>query len=140
MTFHTTTTRFMDFVQMVVVGPATISGFVELVHRVEDESKTWADRRVLVDLRGVEGRLDAAEQVFLGEMVAQHLPHLERVASVVPEDQITRNSENAAQTMGMQLRVFSSREEATDWLKAPLPHLGAAQASTSRPAPLQSDA
>lgn len=118
MGFRVNITRFIDFVQLAVAGPAEMKSFVELVHDIEEESLTWADRRVLVDLREVEGRLDATEQVFLGEMVAQRLPHLERVASVVPADQITRNSEAAAQTHGMQLRVFSSREEAVAWLKA----------------------
>ena len=118
MGFRVKITRFIDFVQLAVAGPAEMRSFVELVHDIEEESLTWADRRVLVDLREVEGRLDATEQVFLGEMVAQRLPHLERVASVVPADQITRKSEAAAQTLGMQLRVFSSREEAVAWLKA----------------------
>ena len=121
MGFRVNITRFIDFVQLAVAGPAEMKSFVELVHDIEEESLTWADRRVLVDLRDVEGRLDPTEQVFLGEMVAQRLPHLERVASVVPADQITRNSEAAAQTLGMQLRVFTSREEAVSWLKATQP-------------------
>ena len=121
MGFRVNITRFIDFVQLAVAGPAEMKSFVELVHDIEEESLSWADRRVLVDLREVEGRLDATEQVFLGELVAQRLPHLERVASVVPADQITRNSEAAAQTLGMQLRVFTSREEAVAWLKARVP-------------------
>ena len=121
MGFQVDISRFIDYVQLTVSGPAEMKSFVELVQSIEEESMTWADRKVLVDLRNVEGRLDPTEQVFLGELVAHQLPHLEKVASVVPVDQITRNSEGAAQTLGMQLRVFTSREEAVAWLKALLP-------------------
>src|SRR3954469_18365604 len=105
MTLSITTRRFIDFVQVVVTGPATMKGFVELVQTTEQETMSWADTRVLVDLRAVEGRLEPTEQVFLGEMVALHLHHLEKVASVVRPEEMTRNSESAAQTLGMQLRV-----------------------------------
>jgi hypothetical protein len=133
MSFRVNTTRFMDFVQLVVSGPASMKGFVDLVKEIEQESLTWADTKILADLRSVEGRLDPSEQVFLGELVAQHLHHLEKVASVVPADQITRNSEAAAQTLGMQLRVFTSREEAIAWLKAKHPDLSPDRGTPSRP-------
>lgn len=117
MGFQVDINRFIDYVQLVVTGPAEMKSFVELIQSIEQESLSWADHKVLVDLRKVEGRLDPTEQVFLGELVAQQLPHLEKVASVVPQDQITRNSEAAAQTMGMQLRVFASHADAVGWLK-----------------------
>ena len=119
MTFDVVTERLPAYVRMTVSGEASIRDFVDLVMTAEQETAYWADRRAMVDLRGVSGRLEAAEQVFLGELVAQNLAHLERVASVVPPDQITRNSENAAQQLGMQLRVFSSDTEAAAWLSAP---------------------
>ena len=116
MPFITSITRHPEFVQLAASGPAEMRNFVDLVATVESETVYWSDRRVLVDLRDVQGRLTAAEQVFLGEMVAQSLPHLERLASLVPPDQITRNSEAAAQELGMQLRVFVCLEAAVAWL------------------------
>ncbi|MBI2771665.1 MAG: STAS/SEC14 domain-containing protein [Burkholderiales bacterium] len=116
MPFITSITRYPEFVQLAVSGPAEMKNFVELVATIESETVYWSDRRVLADLRDVAGRLTAPEQVFLGELVAQNLPHLERLASLVPPDQITRNSENAAQEMGMQLRVFTSLDDAVAWL------------------------
>jgi hypothetical protein len=80
-------------------------------------------------LRKVVGELTAPEQVFLGELVAQDLSHLEKIASVVPEALVTHNSETAAQQMGMRLRVFSRKEDAVAWLTAPSP-AGAGAAST----------
>lgn len=118
MSFNVSITRFPQFVQVAVAGPSDIRSFVELVDKVGQETVLWSDRRVLVDLREVEGELTPTEQMFLGELVAQNLPHLERVASVVPPERITRNSETAAQELGMRLRVFTSQDEATGWLAA----------------------
>lgn len=95
-----------------------MKNFVEMVADVAEDTAMWSDRRLLVDLRGVDGDLSPTEQVFLGELAAQSFPHLERVASVVPAHQITHNSETAAQGLGMRLRVFASKEEASQWLLA----------------------
>ncbi|HSI55106.1 MAG TPA: STAS/SEC14 domain-containing protein [Ramlibacter sp.] len=121
MGFAVSLTRFTQYVQVAVAGPAAMKSFVELVETMGQETLFWSDRRVLVDLRDVEGALNPTEQVFLGELVAQDLPHLERIASVVPADRITRNSETAAQDLGMRLRVFTSKDEAIAWLTAEVP-------------------
>jgi hypothetical protein len=118
MTFSISMLRSPVFVAFTVSGPASIKNFVELMTTVEHETLYWSDRRALMDLREVDGRLTATEQVFLGELVAQNFPHLERMASVVATDKITRNSEKAAQQLGSNLRVFVSREEAEAWLAA----------------------
>lgn len=116
MTFVVVTERLAEYVRITVEGEASIKDFVELVLATEQETIYWSDRRLMVNLRGLDGQLDPGEQVFLGELVAQYLSHLERVASVVPAEQITRNSENAARQLGMQLRVFSAEDEAAAWL------------------------
>lgn len=126
MTFTTQVTRHRGYVRVNVAGPASIRAFVELISTVGRETVYWSDRRVLVDLRQVEGALTPTEQVFLGELVAQDLSHIERMASVVPPAEITHNSERAAQQLGAQLQVFDSEAEATAWLTA----------EVSAPAPL----
>jgi hypothetical protein len=116
MLFTVSTTRFSQYVQVEVAGPSSLKNFVEMVGAFAAETLYWSDRRALVDLRKVVGELTPPEQVFLGEMVAQDLSHLEKIASVVPQALITHNSENAAQEMGMRLRVFASKEDAVAWL------------------------
>ena len=133
MGFHVSTTRFAHFVQLAVTGAASIRSFVELVETVAEETMLWSDRRVLVDLRSVEGELTPAEQVFLGEFAAQNLPHLERMASVVPLERITHNSESAAQELGMRLRVFTSKDDAVSWLSADAAGAMAANSRSPRP-------
>ncbi|HSV35269.1 MAG TPA: STAS/SEC14 domain-containing protein [Ramlibacter sp.] len=118
MAFHVRTTRFMDFVQLVVSGPASMKSFVELVRDFELESLGWGDRKVMVDLRAMDGEFDAAEQMFLAELVAHHLPHLEKVASVLRSAPLADQGAGASPVKGMQLRVFGTHDEALAWLLA----------------------
>jgi hypothetical protein len=46
----------------------------------------------------------------------RYLAHLEKVASLVAPEKITRVSEAAAQAKGLQLRVFTQLSDAIDWL------------------------
>lgn len=116
MAFDVSTTHFRDFVRMVVTGHASIKTFVDLVRTVEQESVAWSHRRVLVDMRGVVGRLDETERMFLGELVAQHLPHLDKLACVVYRDQLTQGMAASDAGHGPQLRVFVANDEAQAWL------------------------
>ncbi|WP_298926278.1 STAS/SEC14 domain-containing protein [uncultured Ramlibacter sp.] len=116
MTFSTTIHRVTDRVEVRVAGPAAIRDFVDLIQAMAQETSYWSDTRLLVDLRRIEGRLSPEEQVFIGEMVAHSLSHLDKVASVVKAEEITRNSERAAQELGARLRVFDSEDEALEWL------------------------
>jgi hypothetical protein len=118
MSFNTRIVRFPGYVQVQVEGPNSIGDFVDLVTNVGQETVFWSDRRVLVDLRRVQGRPTTDEQIFLGELVAQSLGHLERIASIVPPEQITHNSERAAQQLGTQLRVFDNEQDAVAWITA----------------------
>jgi hypothetical protein len=131
MAFITRVTRHPGYVQVQVAGPTSIRDFVDLVGTVGQETVYWSDRRVLVDLRQVDGELTSTEQIFLGELVAQDLSHIQRMASIVPPAQITRNSENAAQQLGSQLRVFDNEADAVAWITADSGIAAPAQASGS---------
>jgi hypothetical protein len=121
MLFTVSTTRFSQYVQVEVTGPSSLKNFVEMVGAFATDTLYWSDRRALVDLRKVVGELTPPEQVFLGELVAQDLSHLDKIASIVPQAMVTHNSENAAQEMGMRLRVFASKEDAMAWLAVESP-------------------
>lgn len=119
MPFQSTITRSAQFVRWRVSGPTSLENFVALVDAVAAESRRRGDSKVMVDLRAVEGTLKFTEQLSVGEIVALKLPHLVKLASVVPPEQITRNSERVAVRKGLQLRVFSREEEAAAWLTEP---------------------
>ena len=124
MPFRTKLSRLSGYVQIQVTGSNCLRDFVELIATVGQETVYWSDRRVIVDLRQVEGELTETEQIFLGELVAQDLTHIQRLASIVAPGRLTRNSENAARQLGAQLRVFDDEQEAIAWINADTVELG----------------
>jgi hypothetical protein len=63
-----------------VTGPASLAEFVRLIENLAKETRAHGDNRVLVDLLGVTGALKFTDHF---------LYHLDKLASVVPEDKIT---------------------------------------------------
>jgi hypothetical protein len=112
--------RHLDgFTCVKVTGPASLADFLRLIADIGVQTREHGDKRVLVDLLGVEGELKFTDHFQMGQEVGQRLRHLERLASVVPEDKITRTSEKVALTQGVQLRVFTSMNDAIQWVTQP---------------------
>ena len=57
-----------------------------------------------------------SDQILVGERAARHLHFVKKLASIVAEGEISRNSERAAISKGLQLRVFTSDTSAIAWL------------------------
>jgi len=104
-----------------VSGPATLADFVAFIAEFGAESHRHGDKRALVDLLDVENHFKFTDHFQIGEAAAKELKHLERLASVVPANQITHTSEKVAVKQGLQLRVFTSMSEAIRWLRDPAP-------------------
>lgn len=87
-----------------------------LLREIQARTRENGDRRLLVNLLDVVGTFGPDQQQAIGLLAARYLSHLERVASLVPEDKITHVSEAVAQAQGMQLRVFTNFTDAVSWL------------------------
>ncbi|MCE3273847.1 MAG: hypothetical protein K0S57_4244 [Ramlibacter sp.] len=102
------------------VAAVSSLAFIEEIVGVLDElsrrTRETGARRLLVNLLDVVGTFGRDEQQAIGLLAHRHLAHLERVASLVPEDKLTRVSEAAARSQGMELRVFTSLPDALAWL------------------------
>ena len=118
MPFDVSVRRLPEFTSVTVTGPASLDAFVALITGMAAETRRRGDRRVLVDLLGVLGELKFTDHFQMGTQAAQHLRHLDKLASVVPPERITHTSEKVAVKQGFQLRVFTSLEEAVQWLTA----------------------
>jgi hypothetical protein len=114
-----TCTRSHEYVRYAVEGQASLKNFAALLLVVAEDLGQYEDSYVLLDLRAVQGRLTSAEQALLGEMGATRLPFLAKLASLVPPQEITRNSERKAREKGLRVRVFVSETEAIAWLTKP---------------------
>lgn len=108
--------RLPEFTSVTVTGPASLDDFVGLMTTLGAQTRREGDKRILVDLLGVEGDLKFTDHFQLGSQAAQLLRHLDKLASVVPPEKITHTSEKVALKQGFQLRVFTSVEAATRWL------------------------
>src|SRR4051812_20007636 len=95
---------------------ADLKGFADLVARIcTDEQRP----RVMVDLLEVKQELSFTEHLQLGVYIAEKLGFLAKMATVVPAQARSGNSERAAQKSGLKLRTFLSLTEARDWLDEP---------------------
>jgi hypothetical protein len=99
-----------------VTALAFLESAEPVLRQIEKRTRQHDDKRLLVNLMDVVGTFGPKEQQAIGMLATRYLSHLERVASLVPEEKITRVSEQVAQSAGMQLRVFTSFTDAVAWL------------------------
>jgi hypothetical protein len=121
MSFDLAIGRTAQYIRVTITGRPSLGQLLSLIHLLGVESETWQDDKVLVDLRGVLTPFDRAEQFRIGEEAAASLSHMERIASVVLPERVTRVSEKAARRNGTNVRVFDEEQQAVAWLSEPTP-------------------
>lgn len=97
-------------------GSPTLGQMLSCIELIAAETAQWKPAVLLVDLRQVDSLRSFTEQFAIGEHAAARLAHLDKIASVVPPERITRNSERPARRKGLNLLVFTAEEEAIAWL------------------------
>jgi len=105
-----------DFARYDVSGPPSVKNYFDLIEDAARETLAAHDKLVLVDLRGVTGRLSFTDQFFIGEVVGEKLAHLRKVAVLVADDPGSYNSPKVAQRKGVNVQTFGREEEAVAWL------------------------
>lgn len=118
MDFDVTLAHEALFARVTVHGRPEFGQLLSLIHLLGVDSETWERDRVLVDLRGVETPFSRLEQFRIGEEAAASLSHMERIASLVPPERVTRVSEKAARRNGTNVRVFDDEAQAVAWLRS----------------------
>jgi hypothetical protein len=103
---------------LVVVGQgraslADLKGFADMIATVCADGQC---SRVLVNLLEVDQDLAFTDHLQLGVYIADKLAFLSKMATVVPGQYRSGNSERAAQKSGLKIRTFLSLTEARDWL------------------------
>ena len=104
------------------VAEITSLAFIEaaepVLQELRERTALSGTRRLLVNLLDVVGTFGPEEQQIIGLLAYKYLSHLEKLASLVPPEKLTRISEAAARARGMELRVFTELAEAVDWLRS----------------------
>lgn len=106
------------YIRVTITGEPAIGQMLSLIHLLGVESETWPEDRVLVDLRQVATPFSEPEQFRIGLEAAASMSHLDRIASLVPPERVTRVSERAARRNGVNVRVFDDERAALAWLLA----------------------
>ena len=104
------------FAAVEITSLAFLENVEPVLREIEQHTRRHGDRRLLINLIDVVGTFGPEQQREIGMLAFRHLSHLEKVASLVPPDKITRVSEGAAQAEGLQLRVFTQLADAIEWL------------------------
>jgi len=111
-------THGANFSVVEVTALAFLEVAVPALHEIAERTRERNDRKLLINLMDVVGTFGPEQQRDLGLLAHRYLGHLQKVASLVPPDKLTRVSEAAAQSQGLQLRVFTQLTDAIDWLVA----------------------
>jgi hypothetical protein len=104
------------FAVVEVTALAFLENAEPVLREIAERSRQYGNRRLLINLMDVVGTFGPEQQRDLGLLAFRHLSHLEKVASLVPPEKLTRVSEAAARAQGMELRVFSLLTDAVGWL------------------------
>jgi hypothetical protein len=116
MSFDLAIRREPRYIRVAVTGEPSIGQLLSLIHLLGVESETWEQDKVLVDLRAVSTEFTREDQFRIGEEAAASLSHMDRIASLVPAEKITRVSEKAARRNGVNVCVFHDEQAAVAWL------------------------
>jgi hypothetical protein len=119
MPFVFTVERTPHYVRFNVTGSASLKNYFDLIEGAAKDTAANKDAFALVDIRKVVGRLSFTDQFFIGEVVAQKLTHLRRLANLVAADPGSYNSDRVANRKGVNLHSFDSEQQAIAWLREP---------------------
>ena len=116
MPFTVRITRPGEYVRFDVDGPPSLKNYFDLIDGAAKEIAATGEKVLLVDLRGVTGRLSFTDQFFIGDVVGDKLPQVFKLAVLVPEAPDSYNSPKVAQRKGVNIRPFDDEAAAIDWL------------------------
>jgi hypothetical protein len=119
MAFHLASAPGDGFLRLVLTGTGNDAKVGRIVTAVADAVRAAAAPRVLIDVRGVRGRLGVTDTYFL---VRSYPADLHAVRTAVVETEEYRKAgefhETAAANTGRALRFFFDEPSAIAWLKS----------------------
>lgn len=116
MEFAVTVEHLPGYALVRLQGAPSLGQALGVIESLAADSRSWPQRLVLFDLRGITTLREFTEHYALGQGVARNLQHFRKLASLVPPDRITRASEKTAKQFGANLSVFVDEASAVEWL------------------------
>lgn len=88
------------------------------INLIAERCKAARRWRVLIDLTPMQGAVSNFDRFMLGQQAAKMWGRRIKVAVITNAETVNRFFENVAVNNGGNVRMFTDREEAVDWLTA----------------------
>ena len=107
-----------EYLLIEVSGEYSMFGFKELAKRLRLEAQEQNLSNLMIDLTRVEGDIENWEGEHLGEYVALSSQHKLKSAIIVEGIDVAKSFEDVVTSRGTDIRVFTDRESALQWLNS----------------------
>jgi len=105
-----------DFLLARLAGLVSPQAWERVLEALEDAIKDAHSDRLVGDLTGLVGWLGEPERRAVGVLMTTRLARMKRVALVIEAQKISGVVEEEAQRGGLDLRLFSSHDDAVRWV------------------------
>lgn len=105
-----------DYLLAQVSGLVSLPAWDQLLAELEQALAGVAPGPLVLDLTGLVGWLGQPERTAVGALMARRLVRMTKVALFIEADKITGVVEAEARRLGLDLRLFPTREAAAAWV------------------------
>lgn len=105
-----------DFTLAQVNGLVSLAAWEKLLRELGEAAQGARTDRLILDLAGLVGWLGVPERQAVGALMAVHLGRMSKVAGVIQAEKIAGVVEAQARRDGLDLRLFSSYQDAVTWV------------------------
>ena len=105
-----------DYLYVEHTEPYELNSFIALMKEVAEACREQNIHKVLVDVRGMTGKIKAMERFRLGQVGAETFSGLAQVGIAYRKEEINWFAETVGVNRGAHVRIFGEIEEAMEWL------------------------
>lgn len=105
-----------DFTLAHINGLVSLAAWEKMLSELGEATQGAPSDRLVLDLAGLVGWLGVPERQRVGALMATHLGRMKKVAGVIQAEKIVGVVEGQARRDGLDLRLFSSHDEAVAWV------------------------
>lgn len=105
-----------EYLYVKYTKPYELASFIALMKEVADACHQQDVHKVLVDVRGMTGKIKFAERFQVGEAGAELFRGVAQVGIVYRKEEINWFAETVGVNRGANVRIFAEMEKARKWL------------------------
>jgi len=106
-----------EYLYIEYMEPYGLKSFIALMKEVAEACRQQNIHKVLVDVRGMTGRISFMERFQLGAEGAEIFRGVAQVGIAYRKEEINRFAETVGVNRGAHVRIFGDIEETMEWLE-----------------------